>query len=228
MKAGQFIGWTTKGSWHVHLTEFFFPGDGRRLLLNPLRPGGKAQALRRHRGAGHPRRPLLHAGDTDLGPARHRRRAAAAGRATARQVAPDRNRGYPCARERSAVVPRLVPRCPAARRAAPPVPDRAPARPASQRARRAAAHGLHRRSRSHADRDRSALRARDEAEPPRRARDQAEDPGRRRILVPAVPEALLEHDAPAERPLPPRRQSVGRGRQPARSDIEIAIRNPPV
>ena len=41
MKAGQFIGWTTKGSWHVHLTEFYFPGDGRRLLLNPLRPAGK-------------------------------------------------------------------------------------------------------------------------------------------------------------------------------------------
>ena len=41
VKAGQFIGWTTKGSWHVHLTEFHFPGDGRRLLLNPLRPGGK-------------------------------------------------------------------------------------------------------------------------------------------------------------------------------------------
>jgi murein DD-endopeptidase MepM/ murein hydrolase activator NlpD len=41
IKAGQFIGWTTKGSWHVHLTEFHFPGDGRRLLLNPLRPGGK-------------------------------------------------------------------------------------------------------------------------------------------------------------------------------------------
>jgi hypothetical protein len=41
VRAGQFIGWTTRGSWHVHLTEFFFPGDGRRLLLNPLRPAGK-------------------------------------------------------------------------------------------------------------------------------------------------------------------------------------------
>ena len=42
VKAGEFIGWTTKGSWHVHLTEFFFPGDGRRLLLNPLRPAGSS------------------------------------------------------------------------------------------------------------------------------------------------------------------------------------------
>jgi len=41
VRPGQFIGWTTKDSWHVHLTEFFFPGDGRRLLINPLRPGGK-------------------------------------------------------------------------------------------------------------------------------------------------------------------------------------------
>jgi hypothetical protein len=41
VRAGQMIGWTTRGSWHVHLTEFHFPGDGRRLLLNPLRPGGK-------------------------------------------------------------------------------------------------------------------------------------------------------------------------------------------
>ena len=48
------------------------------------------------------------------------------------------------------------------------------------------------------------------AEPALRRRD----PGRRRVLVPAVPEAVLEHDARAERPLPPRRQSVGRSRQP--------------
>jgi hypothetical protein len=41
VRAGQFIGWTTHGSWHVHLSEFFFPGDGRRVLLNPLRPAGK-------------------------------------------------------------------------------------------------------------------------------------------------------------------------------------------
>jgi hypothetical protein len=41
VRRGQFIGWTTRGSWHVHLTEFFFPGDGQRLLLNPLRPAGK-------------------------------------------------------------------------------------------------------------------------------------------------------------------------------------------
>ena len=26
VRAGQFIGWTTKGSWHVHLTEFHVTG----------------------------------------------------------------------------------------------------------------------------------------------------------------------------------------------------------
>jgi len=41
VQAGDMIGWTTKGSWHVHLTEFFLPGDGQRLLVNPLRPAGK-------------------------------------------------------------------------------------------------------------------------------------------------------------------------------------------
>jgi hypothetical protein len=41
VRAGQLIGWTCRGFWHLHLTEFFFPGDGRRLLLNPLRPAGK-------------------------------------------------------------------------------------------------------------------------------------------------------------------------------------------
>jgi hypothetical protein len=41
VQAGQFIGWTCRGWWHVHLTEFYFPGDGRRLLVNPLRPNGK-------------------------------------------------------------------------------------------------------------------------------------------------------------------------------------------
>ena len=41
VRAGQFIGWTTKGSWHVHLTEFHTTADGTTVLLNPLRPGGK-------------------------------------------------------------------------------------------------------------------------------------------------------------------------------------------
>jgi len=41
VRAGQFIGWTTKGSWHVHLTEFHTTADGGTVLLNPLRPGGK-------------------------------------------------------------------------------------------------------------------------------------------------------------------------------------------
>ena len=40
VRAGQFIGWTTKGSWHVHLTSSSSPltVDG---AANPLRPAGK-------------------------------------------------------------------------------------------------------------------------------------------------------------------------------------------
>jgi len=41
VEPGQLIGWTTEGSWHVHLGEFIFQPDGSRLIVNPLRPGGK-------------------------------------------------------------------------------------------------------------------------------------------------------------------------------------------
>jgi hypothetical protein len=37
----QPIGWTWFDSWHVHLGEFVFTGDGGRIVVNPLRPGGK-------------------------------------------------------------------------------------------------------------------------------------------------------------------------------------------
>lgn len=37
---GQMIGWTCKGWWHVHLSEFTF-SNGGRVLVNPLRRGGK-------------------------------------------------------------------------------------------------------------------------------------------------------------------------------------------
>ena len=37
---GQHIGWTCKGDWHVHLSEFVF-ASGTPLRVNPLRPGGK-------------------------------------------------------------------------------------------------------------------------------------------------------------------------------------------
>ena len=37
---GQHIGWTCAGDWHVHLSEVVFAGE-RRILVNPLRPGGK-------------------------------------------------------------------------------------------------------------------------------------------------------------------------------------------
>lgn len=38
--AGQHIGWTCEGDWHVHLTEFLFT-TGAPLVVNPLRAGGK-------------------------------------------------------------------------------------------------------------------------------------------------------------------------------------------
>ena len=41
VRPGQLIGWTWQGYWHVHLSEFIFTGDGVRLVINPLRRGGK-------------------------------------------------------------------------------------------------------------------------------------------------------------------------------------------
>jgi murein DD-endopeptidase MepM/ murein hydrolase activator NlpD len=37
VRAGQMIGWTCRGQWHVHLSEF----RGGKVLVNPLRRGGK-------------------------------------------------------------------------------------------------------------------------------------------------------------------------------------------
>ena len=39
---GQHIGWTFRGDWHVHLSEFIFT-SGPPILVNPLRPGGKVR-----------------------------------------------------------------------------------------------------------------------------------------------------------------------------------------
>jgi hypothetical protein len=39
--AGDPIGWSCFDSWHVHLGEFLFRPDDTKLLVNPLRPGGK-------------------------------------------------------------------------------------------------------------------------------------------------------------------------------------------
>ena len=38
---GQHVGWTCAGDWHVHLSEFVFTGDRERIVVNPLRHGGK-------------------------------------------------------------------------------------------------------------------------------------------------------------------------------------------
>ena len=41
VRAGDLIGWTCAGWWHLHLTEWLIAENGRRSLVNPLRPGGK-------------------------------------------------------------------------------------------------------------------------------------------------------------------------------------------
>ena len=41
VRPAQQIGWTCRGYWHVHLSEFVFTDDGGRLVVNPLRRGGK-------------------------------------------------------------------------------------------------------------------------------------------------------------------------------------------
>ena len=41
VEPGDPVGWTTFDSWHVHLGEFVFLPDGGRIIVNPLRPGGK-------------------------------------------------------------------------------------------------------------------------------------------------------------------------------------------
>jgi hypothetical protein len=41
VRPGQMIGWTCVGGWHVHVTEFIFVAGGGRLIVNPLRRGGK-------------------------------------------------------------------------------------------------------------------------------------------------------------------------------------------
>lgn len=40
VKAGQMIGWTCRGHWHVHITEFAWL-NGTMVEINPLRPNGK-------------------------------------------------------------------------------------------------------------------------------------------------------------------------------------------
>ena len=40
VEPGQPIGWTCKGQWHMHLSEFKWV-DGRQVWVNPLRPGGR-------------------------------------------------------------------------------------------------------------------------------------------------------------------------------------------
>ena len=43
VEPGQLIGWTTRDSWHVHLSEFEFGPGGSRTFVNPLRKGGKVR-----------------------------------------------------------------------------------------------------------------------------------------------------------------------------------------
>jgi hypothetical protein len=41
VEPGDLLGWTCQGSWHVHVGEWIFPPGDDRILVNPLRPGGK-------------------------------------------------------------------------------------------------------------------------------------------------------------------------------------------
>jgi hypothetical protein len=41
VEAGEPIGWTWLGTWHVHVGERLVTAGGRRRWINPLRPGGK-------------------------------------------------------------------------------------------------------------------------------------------------------------------------------------------
>ncbi len=45
---GQLIGWTTENEWHLHLTEWVFPGRdrARRVAVNPLARNGKIRPFR--------------------------------------------------------------------------------------------------------------------------------------------------------------------------------------
>ena len=106
--AGQFIGWTTKGSWHVHLTEFHSPATVGRCCSTRSGPGGKLKPY------ADTAPPVIHdvrfytpatptwgrrvTGVAQLPPA-----GTAAG-----QVAPGRSRRHQGARQRPAVLHRLV------------------------------------------------------------------------------------------------------------------------
>jgi hypothetical protein len=46
VEPGQQIAWAWKNDWHVHLGEFLDLPDGRRVFVNPLRPGGKLAPYR--------------------------------------------------------------------------------------------------------------------------------------------------------------------------------------
>ena len=51
VRAGQPGGWTWQGSWHVHLSEFVFTVDGRRLIVRIARHGRRWKLTTR--GASH-------------------------------------------------------------------------------------------------------------------------------------------------------------------------------
>ena len=228
VKAGQFIGWTTKGSWHVHLTEFFFPGDGRRLLINPLRPGGK---LRPYVDTAPP---IIHDVRfyTPATPTWGRRVTGVA------QLPPagtrlDKSRLTGIVDVRARVSDpqsfhRVLPRCPPARRAAPPVPDRAPAH------RSAPANGSCCDARSTSP-SRSRRSRSDSTTRPGRSRTIPPQPALRRRIQGAGEYwfRLFQKPywnttrVPNGRYLLVVRAWDAAGNR-ARSDIEIGIRNPPV
>ena len=84
-RAGQHIGWTCKGDWHVHLTEFLFTSRAHRSSSTRCARGGKLHPYVDTRAARDPRDPLLHARDPGVDAAPDdERRALSAGRDPAR------------------------------------------------------------------------------------------------------------------------------------------------
>ena len=79
VRAGQPIGWTWQGSWHVHLSEFVFTVEAAP-DREPAAAWREDPSVRGPREAGRARHPLLCARDAALGAPAGERRALPAGR----------------------------------------------------------------------------------------------------------------------------------------------------
>ena len=227
VRAGQPIGWTWQGGWHVHLSEFVFTVDGRRLIVNPPRRGGKIfPYVDRVKPVVHDIR--FYAPAT---PRWGRRPANVA--LLRRQVRLNRARlsGRVDIRVRASDPQSFIgwfKQIPPGRRT-----TRSGCRSRSSRLQRAGCAPARRVLGGAAARDagRTALRARDRAEPPGQRMHALPPHGRvrRHLLVRACSAPVLGHDAAAERALLPPGPGLGHrtqhdeGRPPADDPELIAV-----